>query len=41
MQEADLLLTIGSRIDTSITTSSDADFAKSSKHIIVDIDKIK
>ena len=38
LQEADLLLVIGSRLDTSLTAFSEPNFAKSAKKIIVDID---
>lgn len=39
LQEADLLLTIGSRLDTSITAFNDKNFAKNAKKVIVDIDE--
>lgn len=38
LQEADLLLSIGSRLDTSITAFDDSHFAYNAKKIIVDID---
>lgn len=38
LQEADLLLSVGCRLDTSITAFNDRNFAKSAKKIIVDID---
>lgn len=38
VQEADLLISIGSRLDTSITAFNDKEFAKKAKKIIVDID---
>lgn len=38
LQEADLLLSIGSRLDTSLTAFNEANFAKCAKRIIVDID---
>lgn len=38
LQEADLLLSIGSRLDTSITAFNDLNFAKNAKKIIIDID---
>ena len=38
LQEADLLLSVGSRLDTSLTAFDEPHFAKSAKRIIVDID---
>lgn len=38
VQEADLLISVGSRLDTSITAFNDRHFAVSAKKIIVDID---
>lgn len=38
LQEADLLVTIGTRLDTSITAFNEPHFGKSAKKIIVDID---
>ncbi len=38
LQEADLLISIGSRLDTSITAFNDRHFAKNAKKVIVDID---
>lgn len=38
LQEADLLLSIGSRLDTSLTAFDEPHFAKCAKRIIVDID---
>lgn len=38
LQEADLLISIGSRIDTSLTAFDEKHFAKNAKKIIVDID---
>ena len=38
LQEADLLISIGSRLDTSITAFNDKKFAKNAKKVIVDID---
>lgn len=38
MQEADLLISVGSRLDTSITAFNDRHFAVNAKKIIVDID---
>ena len=38
LQEADLLLSIGSRLDTSITAFNDRHFGMSAKKVIVDID---
>lgn len=38
LQDADLLLSVGCRLDTSITAFNDRNFAKSAKKIIVDID---
>lgn len=38
LQDADLLLSVGCRLDTSITAFNDRNFAKSAKKIIIDID---
>lgn len=38
LQEADLLISVGSRLDTSLTAFNEANFAKSAKKVIVDID---
>lgn len=38
LQEADLLISVGSRLDTSLTAFHEANFAKCAKRIIVDID---
>lgn len=38
LQEADLLLSVGSRLDTSLTAFNETNFAKCAKKIIVDID---
>ncbi|MBO7484666.1 MAG: thiamine pyrophosphate-binding protein [Spirochaetaceae bacterium] len=38
LQECDLLISVGSRLDTSITAFNDRNFAKKAKRIIVDID---
>lgn len=38
LQNADLLISIGSRIDTSITAFNEENFAKNAKKILVDID---
>ncbi len=38
VQEADLLISIGSRLDTSITAFNERNFAKNAKKVIVDID---
>ena len=38
LQEADLLLSVGSRLDTSLTAFDEPHFAKSAKRVIVDID---
>lgn len=38
LQEADLLLSVGSRLDTSLTAFNESNFAKSAKKIVVDID---
>lgn len=38
LQEADLLLSIGCRLDTSVTAFNDRNFGKNAKKIIVDID---
>ena len=39
LQEADLLISVGSRLDTSITAFNDALFGKNAKKVIVDIDE--
>jgi len=39
LQEADLLICVGSRLDTSLTAFNEANFAKCAKKVIVDIDK--
>ena len=39
LQEADLLISVGSRLDTSITAFNDRHFAKNAKRIIIDIDE--
>jgi len=39
LQTADLLLSVGSRLDTSLTAFNDAGFAKNAKKVIVDIDE--
>ena len=39
IQECDLLVSIGSRIDTSLTAFNDRNFAKKAKKVIVDIDE--
>ncbi len=39
LQEADLLISVGCRLDTSVTAFNDKNFAKSAKKIIVDIDQ--
>lgn len=38
LQEADLILSIGCRLDTSITAFNDKNFGKSAKKIIIDVD---
>ncbi len=38
IQECDLLISVGSRLDTSITAFNDRHFAKNAKRVIVDID---
>lgn len=38
LQEADLLLSVGSRLDTSLTAFDEPHFAKSARRVIVDID---
>lgn len=38
LQECDLLISIGSRLDTSITAFNDRHFAKKAKKVIIDID---
>lgn len=39
LQEADLILSIGCRLDTSITAFNDRNFGKSAKKVIIDIDE--
>ncbi|MCM1124835.1 MAG: thiamine pyrophosphate-binding protein [Eubacterium sp.] len=39
LQEADLLLSVGCRLDTSVTAFNDKNFGKSAKKVIVDIDE--
>lgn len=39
LQEADLLISVGSRLDTSLTAFDESNFAKCAKKIIVDIDE--
>lgn len=39
LQEADLLVAVGSRLDTSLTAFDEANFAKNARHVIVDIDR--
>ncbi len=39
LQKADLLISVGSRLDTSLTAFNDKDFARNAKKIIVDIDE--
>lgn len=39
IQEADLILSIGCRLDTSVTAFNDKNFGKSAKKVIVDIDE--
>lgn len=39
LQQADLLISVGSRLDTSLTAFDEANFAKNAKHVIVDIDQ--
>ena len=39
LQEADLILSVGCRLDTSVTAFNDKNFGKSAKKIIVDIDE--
>lgn len=39
LQEADLLISVGSRLDTSITAFNDEGFGKNAKKVIVDIDE--
>lgn len=39
LQEADLLLSVGSRLDTSLTAFNENNFAKCAKKVIVDIDQ--
>lgn len=39
LQEADLLISVGSRLDTSLTAFNEHNFAKSAKKVIVDIDR--
>ena len=38
LQKADLLISVGARLDTSVTAFNDRHFAKSAKKIIIDID---
>lgn len=38
LQKADFLLSVGSRLDTSLTAFNDKDFARNAKKVIVDID---
>lgn len=38
LQEADLLISVGSRLDTSLTAFNEENFAKSAKKVVVDID---
>ncbi len=38
LQEADLLISVGSRLDTSLTAFNEADFAKRARKIVVDVD---
>ncbi|MCQ2505776.1 MAG: thiamine pyrophosphate-binding protein [Lachnospiraceae bacterium] len=38
LQEADVLISVGSRIDTSLTAFNEANFGKNAKKVIVDID---
>lgn len=39
LQEADLILSVGCRLDTSVTAFNDINFGKSAKKVIVDIDE--
>lgn len=39
LQKADLLISIGSRLDTSLTAFNDRDFARNAKKVVVDIDE--
>ena len=39
LQEADLILSVGCRLDTSVTAFNDKNFGKSAKKVIVDIDE--
>ena len=39
LQEADLILSVGCRLDTSVTAFNDKNFGKSAKKIIIDIDE--
>lgn len=39
LQEADLLISVGSRLDTSLTAFNEPNFAKNAKKVIVDIDR--
>lgn len=39
LQEADFILSIGCRLDTSVTAFNDRNFGKSAKKIVIDIDK--
>lgn len=38
LQEADLLISVGSRLDTSLTAFNEANFARNAKKVIVDVD---
>jgi len=38
LQEADLLISVGSRLDTSLTAFNESNFAKNAKRVVVDID---
>ena len=38
LQEADLLLSVGSRLDTSLTAFDEGNFAKNAKKIVIDVD---
>lgn len=39
LQEADFILSVGCRLDTSVTAFNDRNFGKSAKKVVVDIDK--
>ncbi len=39
LQEADLILSVGCRLDTSVTAFNDKNFGKNAKKVVVDIDK--